>query len=279
MTPLLTHQLVAAPSSSPSTWIFVLHGVFGMGTNFRAIAKQLTEKIPEVGYVLVDLRGHGASQGFAPPHSLASAANDLEALRLSLGLDVRGIIGHSFGGKVALAYLKEHPLEVACILDSMPGPRKMDVTTDNAANVLQTLETIGSEWSSREDFKAALAARGFSKGIVEWLTMNVRREGDAYGLRLDLPAIRSMLEDYFAVDLWPVLECPGSANALSLVIAGRSTVFDAAARERAARAATSNPALEVIVLETAGHWVHVDDPGGVIDAVVRTIRLRSTVGT
>ena len=32
------------------------------------------------GFVLVDLRGHGASQGFAPPHTLDAAAADLAAL-------------------------------------------------------------------------------------------------------------------------------------------------------------------------------------------------------
>ncbi|NUP12774.1 MAG: alpha/beta hydrolase [Polyangiaceae bacterium] len=251
--------------------MFVLHGIFGMGTNFRAIAKAAAAREPSWGFVLVDQRGHGASQGFAPPHDLNAAARDLEALADHLartkGIEVRGVLGHSFGGKVALAYIERRPVDVAVLLDSQPGPRILGEETDSAANVLVTLEALDHGWEKREAFSEALRDAGYSAGLIEWLTMNVRRDGDLYRLRLDLPAIRSMLEDYFARDLWHVVEQPEFARTMSLVIAARSTVFDDVSRARADAAAFANPVLTVVVVENAGHWIHVDAPSKVLDAL------------
>ncbi len=200
---VLAHHLVSAEGREPEAWALVLHGIFGLGANFRSVARKLVERRPEWGMVLVDLRAHGESQGLSPPHDLAAVVRDLDALSAHLGRPVQGLIGHSFGGKVALAYLEQHPgvMKLACVLDSMPGPRR--VTGDDVVSrVLADLEAIPQPIASREAFHAHMTSRGYAKGIVDWLAMNVRRDGDAYRLRLDLPAIRLMLDDYWARDLW-----------------------------------------------------------------------------
>jgi len=267
--PILNHQLIAKEGSSPDRWLVALHGIFGMGQNFRSLARSLTDKRPEWGVVLVDLRGHGASQGFAPPHDLAATVSDLDRLIASLGRPVQAILGHSFGGKVVLAWLERHPKSVraAFILDSMPGARVAARENDTVAGVLETLESVKQPLSSREEFKAILRDRGYETSLIEWLAMNVRREGDAFGLRLDLPAIRAMLTDYWQRDLWRVVEDPASAERLVLVIGGRSQVYGAKEMARATLAQEHNPGLEVKVLPKAAHWVQVDDPEGVLDAV------------
>ncbi|MBL9027241.1 MAG: alpha/beta hydrolase [Myxococcales bacterium] len=269
MLPLLAHHLVSSDERAPEAWLLVLHGVFGLGANFRSIARALVKRRPEWGVVLVDLRGHGESQDRPPPHDLATAASDIEALVTRLGKPVAGILGHSFGGKVALAYLERHPgtMKVAFVLDSMPGARTPSAQNDTVTDVLGTLESLPRVLPSREAFKAELAARGYSSMIVDWLAMNVRRcpdGADGYNLRLDLPAIRSMLLDYWQRDLWPVMERASSAERLVLLVGGRSTVFGEPGLERAREAASSNPALRVEVLPNAGHWLHADDPEGVL---------------
>jgi esterase len=99
--------------------------------------------------------------------------------------------------------------------------------------------------------------------------MNVRRVGDGDDglvLRLDLPAIRSMLEDYFATDLWAALE--RSTVKPLVVVGGRSPIFSPEDRDRLWRLATATGA-DVQVLENAGHWLHVDDLEGLVEALVR----------
>lgn len=85
-------------------------------------------------FVLVDLRNHGNSKGFDPPHSIALAAHDVRTLVRHLAVTqsrarshapfrVDAVIGHSLGGKVALE-LANQPNPVSYmywILDSFPG--------------------------------------------------------------------------------------------------------------------------------------------------------------
>jgi pimeloyl-ACP methyl ester carboxylesterase len=143
----------------------------------------------------------------------------------------------------------------------------MDGETESAARVLALLESLPPRFESREWFKSELSARGLPAAIVEWLAMNVRRDGDGYALRLDLPAIRAMLVDYFGRDLWPIVRDPRSTSRLVVVVAGRSTVFDAAARQLLSEARAVNPNLSIVDLPAAGHWVHVDDPAGLLAAL------------
>jgi pimeloyl-ACP methyl ester carboxylesterase len=269
--PVLHHATLHAPGATPTRWLLLLHGVFGMGTNFRSFAQRLVAAVPDWGVVLVDLRGHGQSQGLPAPHDLSAAAGDLDRLVTHLDRPVAGIAGHSFGGKVTLAWLAERPGRVshAVVLDSMPGARPADAEVDSATRVLASLEAMPGTLPSREDFRARLETQGYPPAIVDWLAMNLRRQGDHFALRLDLPAIRSMLLDYYARDLWAVLESPGIVDHSLLVIGGASTVFTPGARERAARARASNPGLRVETIEGAGHWVHVDAPDALLSAMVR----------
>ncbi len=264
--PILAHQLVRSDGVTPTRWMFLLHGIFGMGTNFRTMARTLVRERPDWGFVLVDLRGHGASQGLSPPHDLEAAARDLDALERHLGLELSGVAGHSFGGKVAIVWASRRmgALERLVVLDSSPGARRDPPTLESANRVLEVLESMPDRFDRREDFVERLGALGYARGIVEWLTMNVRRDGDRYALRLDLPAIRSMLEDYFARDCWGAMSDPRIAARTDVVVAGRSAVFDEEARARLASSSARNPSLHVTLLEQAGHWVHVDDPEGVL---------------
>ncbi len=267
--PLLTHALVTAPGAAPSSWMLFLHGIFGTGANWRTFARRWTAERPTWGAVLVDLRMHGRSQGFAPPHTVAATAADLCALEASVPGPVRGVTGHSFGGKVALAYVaaRRGDLERAWILDSTPGARIDRHGSETTLHVLEILASLPRELPSREAFEEALAAKGIEPALVAWLAMNVGpAPGDAgYVFRLDLSAIRALLDDYFAKDAWPVIESPPGTVRVGLVIGGRSRVFDEADRERASRAAAEHAdRVDVHTIEAAGHWVHVDAPDALL---------------
>src|SRR5512142_1296285 len=75
--PLLSHQLLTATETTPARWLYVLHGIFGAGRNWASIMRRLVRERPEWGAVLVDLREHGRSGGFPPPHTVATAAGDV----------------------------------------------------------------------------------------------------------------------------------------------------------------------------------------------------------
>jgi pimeloyl-ACP methyl ester carboxylesterase len=263
------HALVTAEGASPSRLMLVLHGILGSGGNFRTIARRLVEKHPAWGFVLVDLRGHGLSQSPPPPSSVETAAEDLARLEAKLPVRVGGVMGHSFGGKVALAYagLRGSDLDQVWVLDSGPGAHPVEVRKGGAEGVLRALEAMEFPLPSRERFMEILRGQGFSRAITEWLAMNVRRSEDGFRLRLDLKVIRALIEDYYARDLWPVIEGrTGGAPAIHVVLGGRSESVpepDVARFKALAEAG----AVHLHVLPNAGHWLHADDPEGLLSAL------------
>jgi len=267
------HAVVTATGSNPSRYMFVLHGIFGSGGNFRTFIRRLADACPHWGFVLVDLRGHGQSLGAPPPHTVESAAQDLVHLDKHLGLNIRGIMGHSFGGKVALAYAAIRPdeLDEVWVLDSTPSIRADGMKTVGAAHVLDTLVALPAQFPSREFFVEHMAASGMARPQIEWLAMNVRRDGEAFHFRLDLPTIRALLEDYFTRDLWFVVEEHNARRRLGFIIGGKSITVSPADRDRLSKLAATNSKLEVHMLEKADHWVHVDDPDGLLEILKRAL--------
>lgn len=259
----LAHSLVTAPGSAPRQWMLFLHGIFGSGDNWRSFAKRLVEARPAWGAVLVDLREHGRSLGFPPPHTLETAAQDLVSLEASLPGPVRGVLGHSFGGKVTLAYLQRHPenLGPVIVVDSAPGARPDGRGSESTMRVLRLLHESVGPFESRQAFVEKLSREGIEPGIAQFLAKNIERRDGGYFFKLDLAAIDSLLDDYFDQDLWPVLESPPASAKLTLVIGDRSDTLDAADRLRAEQASQKAPGrVKVEVVENAGHWVHVDAP-------------------
>src|SRR6059058_3189735 len=68
--------------------------------------------------ILLDPRGTGASDRPADPRAYAieDYSNDVEELRVHLGLDRISLLGHSHGGTVAIEYAARHPERVGRLI-------------------------------------------------------------------------------------------------------------------------------------------------------------------
>ena len=271
----LTHAIVEADGAKPTKSLLFLHGILGSGANWRTFARQFVAVRPAWRAVLVDLRKHGASQEFEPPHTLRACVDDLLALERETG-PVHGALGHSFGGKVALEYaFARKDLEIAWVIDSAPGARPDRRGSETTVRIVKMLETLPERFPTRDAFVDYVQAQGNERSIAMWLAMNVRpaRDGDGYAMRVDVPALRALLDDYFARDVWPVLEDPARTTKVHLVAGGRSHVLDTAERARAQRIANGSPDRTWLhVLPGAGHWVHVDAPVELLELIVHYTR-------
>lgn len=271
------------PGSVPSTRRAVfLHGMLGRGNNLRSLARRFVDARPGWDALLVDLRGHGASPKSSPDPSLSAAAGDVFALCAGSG-QVAVLIGHSFGGKVALevarlahsagaqagtAGLALPSLAHVVTLDTNPGVRRpSDVTgRDSVVAVLQLLAKLPPVHASRTAFVEALVARGLSRMLAGWLAQSTEASPTAPGavrFALDLGELQALLDSYFANDLWPFLSQPPPGLQIHLVIGERSASYGAADRERAAQLAATWPQVTVDLLPT-DHWVHAEDPEGLL---------------
>jgi esterase len=263
----LHYAPIAPRSGTPSRALLFAHGILGSGANLRGLAQRLVEADPSWLAVLVDLRGHGRSPAYTPPHSVDACAQDLCALEPVLERPVAGIIGHSFGGKVALAYHRLRPgLSRLGLLDSAPFARPDGAGSEETLRVIELLERAPPRFDDRAQFIAYVQAHGHSRAIADWLAMNLERADEGFRLRTDPTLIRALLEDYFRQDRWDVLE--GSQAHTTLVVGGRSRVWGPTDLSRAQALAARRPAsFRVRVLPEAGHWVHADDPAGVSAAL------------
>ena len=262
MTARLHHERISHGGAAPAAWLLFTHGIYGSGGNWRTIARRLVEQRPDWGVVLVDLRQHGRSEPGEPPHTLDAAARDLRALADQLG-GIAAMAGHSFGGKVVLAARALAPLRQAWMLDASPGARPgalaEPAAPGSAVAVLELLERLPRAWARREDFVEAVTAAGQDAAVAQWLAMSLGAGDGGLALRLDLAAVRAMLADYYARDLWAEAFDP-AGGALEIVIADRSPALGPADRSRLERAP---PHVHVHRVD-AGHWLHIEAPAAVI---------------
>lgn len=244
----------------------LLHGILGSGQNLRTIARGFVESAPGWAAAVIDLRGHGRSMDLDDrPANLATVADDVIETLANEALPVAGLVGHSFGGKVALEVASRGvlPLSHLVVMDSLPGARPDRHGSESIAQVLGALDAAAGPFASRDVFVEAMIARGLSKPIGQWLATSLRRRDDGtFRFGIDLDYVRAVLADYFARDLWSVLEAPPAGMSGHLLIGDRSQVFGPEDRARAA-ALAARGLVTLDVLDT-GHWVHAEDPDGVI---------------
>jgi esterase len=274
---VLAHNVVLPQSGVASSYVLFFHGILGTGGNLRTVARRMLEG-DERGAILVDLRRHGRSQEVRGPDTIEQAARDVAPL-----LDqfhVSAVVGHSFGGKVALELLAQQPAlqkpsTDVFVLDSTPSARLDARGSEGTMDVLDVLDDLPASLPNRAAFVDFLAARGLAKPIVEWLAMNVVRVTDPaskadLGVRfaLEMPAIRKLIDDYLHRDTWAVVESPPGGAHITFVAGGKSNVLSTDDLARIERLTTTTGGLvQLRTLPNAGHWVHVDDPDGLVAAL------------
>lgn len=270
---MLRHVLQTAPGATPRRWSWLLHGILGSGQNLRTVARRLVVDLPEWGFVLPDLRHHGDSHAEPPPSTVGACVDDLERLADGLGLPVHTAIGHSFGGKVAMAWgqareARGAPVTQVWALDVPPGRPELPLALQSeVVAVVSALRTVRLPLPRRDAIVEELGALGFSAALGQWMTTNLRPVEGGFVWRFDLDGIEALLRSYADTDLWPWLSSPHRRARVAVVRAGRSPRWSDAELAR-----FSAPNLELHVLESAGHWVHVDDPDGLHRLLVAGLR-------
>ena len=114
--------------------MLAMHGVTGHGLRFRRLAE---EGLPELRIVAPDLRGHGHST-WAPPWNAERHVDDLLETLDAEGIERTALLGHSFGGLLALRLAQRAPdrVERIALLDPAVGLPLQDAleAAENARN-------------------------------------------------------------------------------------------------------------------------------------------------
>lgn len=267
MSRMVHYERVVGAGASPERWLLMLHGVFGTGRNWSHVAKQVAARRPDWGVALVDLPGHGKSAA-VEAQTLDEAADAVLRMVEAEGMAAKGILGHSFGGKVALCYAEAADgLEQAWIADASPASSE---PTGHGWGMIETLRRLPDTFENREAAVQALMEAGHGEAVARWMAMNVVRRGGAYRWRFDVDRMERLLRDFYATDFWNVVEQDTDGLRLEFVKAEGSQVLSAAACGRIAEAAASNSRIHLHQVP-GGHWINIDSPAAVVDLLAERL--------
>jgi esterase len=289
----------------------MLHGIYGRGRNWQAIAKALAAQRPDWGALLIDLRLHGESRGpdFTPPHTLARAAEDVAATLAhaqaqaaphaaagaagvadagaaadaapaadasappdaggeadagggGAGRAVRAVLGHSFGGKVALALAAPlaDTLAQIWVIDSTPEAR---APAGSAWGMLEHVRALPATFGTRAEAIAGLEQRGWATGVATWMATNLRFDDGQFRWALDFDGLEALLRSFFDTDLWSIVEQPPGRVVIHFVKAEQSHTLSEEACARIQRAHDANGRVHLHRV-AGGHWLNTDNPQAII---------------
>lgn len=245
--------------------ILMLHGFLGSGRNLASLARRLSDADPRLSIILPDLTGHGSSPPLPDGADLDALARDVVAFADALpelGNAPLEIVGHSLGGRTALAARARFGGRVGrlILLDIAPGP-----VVEGRSELRPVVEALLAAPATAPDRGAladALRRTGLGTSYVEWLMTNAVRDPEtgAFGWRFDRARLAALQQSTSAADLWPIAEA--AAADVSLVRAGRSVFVTDADQARLERAGA-----RVLTVPDAGHFLHVDQPERVQEAI------------
>jgi proline iminopeptidase len=248
--------------------MMVLHGGLGFDhTYFRPFLDPLAE---QGRLVYVDHRGHGRS-GRPPIETLTHErlAADVEELRAKLGLGKVILIGHSYGGFIALEYALRYQDQLAglVLLCTAPVLDYADVITANAkrrgtpeqlaavdqifANEVRTDAELRAVW-------AAILPLYFVKFDPK-LAAELDRVGSYSGAALH----RAFADLVPAYNVLPRL---GEIRVPTLVLSGRHD-WITPVREGGERLQKGIPRSELVVFEHSGHYPFIEEQPAFLSAV------------
>ena len=247
------------PAAAP---LVILHGLFGTLDNWQTLARRWADEAG-LRVVSVDLRNHGRSF-HAPDHRYAALAADVLALLDHLALDAARltVLGHSMGGKVAMALALGHPARLArlVVLDIAPRFSSMAHQDD----ILAGLQAVNlPALQSRQQADAVLAHHIPQPGVRQFLLKNLyRRDDNSFAWRINLPVL--------AASMGAVGEAISAAQPFlkpTLFIRGGQSDY-ITAEDKLHDIPALFPNSQVATVPDAGHWVHAEKPAEVF-ALVR----------
>jgi pimeloyl-ACP methyl ester carboxylesterase len=239
------------------TPLVLLHGLFGQASNFGAVQKALAARGRRV--LALDLRNHGASP-HAPSMHYAEMAVDVGETLQAQGAVPADVLGHSMGGKVAMALALRSPALVSRLIVADIAPVAYPPTFRPYAEAMLGLELRSG--LTRRDADAALAPAVPSVGVRAFLLQNLQLGGERPFWRNGLAEIAAALPE---IEAAPDLPPGASFDGPTLVLAGEKSHYIQDEHRPLFRALF--PAARFGRVKNAGHWLHAEQPEGFLAAL------------
>lgn len=263
----------------------ILHGGPGLSHDYQyaALTGLLADRFRLIFY---DQRGSGRSDGADDRESLTmeTFVEDVEGLRLALGLGRLNLAGHSFGGHIAMRYAITYPehLSSLILIDSeaaseavrLPYLRAYQdehftVSDQQRLDELRASEGFDSDPAMFEAFfKIITDSYFFDRSKADLLPMKMSAEAIAK-FRVTNAAIREDIGDFDFHDRLGSISCP------TLVLHAESGPLSP---DGAMAIAERIDGATLVMFEACGHFLYIEKPddfAGAIEAFFDTLRAGS----
>ncbi len=247
----------------------LLHG--GPGLDHQEFVPWLSPVAARARLIYLDHRGNGLSRRI-PPEQFTTVAvvEDIEALRQELGFEQIAVLGHSFGGFIALSYALAHPSSVSRLIISCSAP-----SYDIGAEVEEQLAAFNdpqlaaafareNEIQSDEDMRAVI----FDELPFYFATYpdEIRRVAEDWANRTRYSAALSSWWSVNQMPLYDVRPRLGELRIPTLILSGRHDRV--CSLNQAQIMEQGIPGARLVVFEKSGHMPQMEE----------TARYTQTVG-
>jgi proline-specific peptidase len=250
--------------------LVLMHG--GPGADFHTMLslKPLANQFTLVFY---DHRCNGHSTGAAvETMTMENLTADADALRQALGFEKWAVLGHSFGGYVALEYALRYPDKLSHLLLINSGgdyrwarenaakvleqrgfsPELVELARRHLSGEIEPREMMPTLMKLGKAYTPHLSPRQVPHSIINGLLTKLQPEAMIFGET-------QVLRNWNVMDRLPEIHVP------TMVLAGREDFIYPPESQEQLVAAIPNARLEFI--DQAGHSPHLEQPGKVIGLI------------
>ncbi len=244
-------NLIEHGTASAEPDLLIVHGLFGSGRNWGAIAKRLsaTRRI-----LCVDQRNHGLSPWF-DSHSYEDMAADLAEVIQAQGKPM-DVLGHSMGGKAAmlLALIRPELVNRLIVADIAPVAYGHDQNQN-----IQAMRAVDlTKVTKRSDATAQLAQHLDDTTLQTFFTQSLDVKEQRWRLNLDV----------LDREMPKILDFPdvgGLYGGPTLFLSGATS--DYVTHEHRPTIRAKFPKARFAKITGAGHWLHAEKPREFIASV------------
>ncbi len=236
--------------------LLIAHGLFGSARNFNTLGRRLATNRR---VVMVDMRNHGQSP-WAERTDYHAMADDLADAIERLAGGRATLLGHSMGGKAAMALALSNPELLAGLIVADIAPVAHEHTHLDYVRAMKAVDL--ARVSRRSDAERMLAEAVPEAPLRAFILQNLVVEGGEARWRINLDALERNME---ALLDFPKNLAEAAYEGPAYFLRGEKSPY--VPPETHPRIRALFPEAEIEALEGAGHWLHAEKPDAFVERV------------
>lgn len=261
-----------------------LHGLLGNKRNIKSFATSVCKSLDVPG-LLMDIRGHGDShmeEKFPTrPTSLLDCVHDLHMTLHTVVPDIKDrefiLLGHSMGGRLSMMYaMTENVIRPSHVwlLDTVPG--RLHHSVLNVMEIARKIVTDPEQQvpTNRTSLTHWLVQKhGLDLSTAQWLASSYDPQSTRK-FTFDLPVAHDLVQEFDHqnfLDWINQVRRQKQVIGIHMVRGGINRQWEASNCLDLIHSweleANDPKRFSFHTLPTAGHWIHIDDPKGLLRAV------------